>query len=81
MSVTKALEHSAFRCHRNLILKVNSQSRFHVWISADGLGQWVNSSDLEPETQVSNPAKYHDAWKAVVSAGCVRELSKDCIKT
>ncbi|EKM56591.1 uncharacterized protein PHACADRAFT_118408 [Phanerochaete carnosa HHB-10118-sp] len=51
MSVTKALEHSAFRCHRRLTLK------------------WVNSSDLEPEAQVSNPARYHDAWKAVVSAG------------
>lgn len=51
MSVTKALEHSAFRCQRRLNLK------------------WVNSSDLEPETQVTSPAKYHDAWKAVVSAG------------
>ncbi|KAJ3570560.1 hypothetical protein NP233_g4322 [Leucocoprinus birnbaumii] len=30
---------------------------------------WVESSDLEPETQVSNPAKYHDAWRAVVGAG------------
>ncbi|GJE86584.1 CTP synthase [Phanerochaete sordida] len=51
MSVTKALEHSAFRCHRKLTIK------------------WVNSSDLEPEAQVTNPARYHDAWKAVVSAG------------
>ncbi|KAI0084694.1 CTP synthase [Irpex rosettiformis] len=51
MSVVKALEHSAFRCHRKLNLK------------------WVNSSDLEPGTQVTNPARYHDAWKAVVSAG------------
>ncbi|THH01177.1 hypothetical protein EW026_g1468 [Hermanssonia centrifuga] len=51
MSVSKALEHSAFRCQRKLTLK------------------WVNSSDLEPETQVTNPAKYHDAWRAVVSAG------------
>ena len=33
--------------------------------------QWVNSSDLEPETQVTNPARYHDAWKSVVSAGYV----------
>ncbi|KAI0766297.1 CTP synthase [Irpex lacteus] len=31
--------------------------------------KWVNSSDLEPETQVTNPGRYHDAWKAVVSAG------------
>ncbi|PBK87838.1 CTP synthase [Armillaria gallica] len=30
---------------------------------------WVESSDLEPETQESNPAKYHDAWRAVVGAG------------
>ncbi|KAJ3529986.1 hypothetical protein NM688_g7776 [Phlebia brevispora] len=51
MSVTKSLEHSAFRCQRKLTLK------------------WVNSSDLEPETQVTNPARYHDAWKSVVSAG------------
>ncbi|PCH36810.1 CTP synthase [Wolfiporia cocos MD-104 SS10] len=50
MSVIKALEHSAFRCHRRLILK------------------WVDSSALEPDTQVTEPAKYHDAWKAVVSA-------------
>ncbi|EPS97403.1 hypothetical protein FOMPIDRAFT_1128596 [Fomitopsis schrenkii] len=50
MSVTKSLEHSAFRCNRRLILK------------------WVDSSDLEPETQTTNPAKYHDAWRAVVSA-------------
>ncbi|KZT10247.1 CTP synthase [Laetiporus sulphureus 93-53] len=50
MSVTKSLEHSAFRCNRRLILK------------------WVDSSDLEPETQITSPAKYHDAWKAVVSA-------------
>ncbi|CCM04006.1 uncharacterized protein FIBRA_06163 [Fibroporia radiculosa] len=51
MSVTKSLEHSAFRCNRRLISK------------------WVDSSDLEPEMQVSNPAKYHDAWRAIVSAG------------
>ncbi|XP_006463493.1 hypothetical protein AGABI2DRAFT_225328 [Agaricus bisporus var. bisporus H97] len=29
---------------------------------------WVESSDLEPEIQESNPAKYHDAWRAVVGA-------------
>ncbi|CAL1708955.1 unnamed protein product [Somion occarium] len=51
MSVTKSLEHSAFRCKRKLILK------------------WVDASDLEPETQVTSPARYHDAWGAVVSAG------------
>ncbi|EAU82860.1 CTP synthase [Coprinopsis cinerea okayama7 len=47
MSVTKALEHSAFRIHRKL---------------------WVESSDLEPDTQEANPAKYHDAWRAVVGS-------------
>ncbi|KAJ7770109.1 CTP synthase N-terminus-domain-containing protein [Mycena metata] len=51
MSVTKALEHSAFRVHRKLII------------------HWVESSDLEPEMQESSPAKYHDAWRAVVGAG------------
>ncbi|KAL5498630.1 URA7 [Sanghuangporus vaninii] len=51
MSVIKALEHSAFRCHRKLEIK------------------WVESSDLEPETQESNPVNYHDAWRAVVGAG------------
>ncbi|KAI0040349.1 CTP synthase [Auriscalpium vulgare] len=51
MSVIKALEHSAFRCQRRLIL------------------QWVESSDLEPQTQEEDPAKYHDAWRTVVGAG------------
>ncbi|KAG6856324.1 CTP synthase ura7 [Tephrocybe sp. NHM501043] len=51
MSVTKSLEHSAFRIHRKLIVN------------------WVESSDLEPETQETNPARYHDAWRAVVGAG------------
>ncbi|KIY45044.1 CTP synthase [Fistulina hepatica ATCC 64428] len=50
MSVTKALEHSAFRVHRKLII------------------EWVESSDLEPGTQEAEPAKYHDAWRAVVGA-------------
>ncbi|KAJ7314626.1 CTP synthase N-terminus-domain-containing protein, partial [Mycena albidolilacea] len=27
--------------------------------------QWVESFDLEPETQETNPAKYHDAWWSV----------------
>ncbi|KAG1837365.1 CTP synthase N-terminus-domain-containing protein [Suillus subalutaceus] len=31
--------------------------------------QWVESSDLESSTQESDPAKYHDAWRAVVGAG------------
>ncbi|KAF8067708.1 CTP synthase N-terminus-domain-containing protein [Lyophyllum atratum] len=51
MSVTKSLEHSAFRIHRKLIVN------------------WVESSDLEPDTQETNPARYHDAWRAVVGAG------------
>ncbi|EIM81978.1 CTP synthase [Stereum hirsutum FP-91666 SS1] len=50
MSVTKALEHSAFRCHQKLVL------------------QWVESSDLEPQTQETDPGKYHDAWKTIVGA-------------
>jgi len=50
-SVVKALEHSAFRVRRKLIL------------------QYVESSDLEAKTQESNPAKYHDAWRALVAAG------------
>lgn len=68
MSVTKSLEHSAFRCNRRLILKVRPDApsirllTFH---------QWVDSSDLETETQTTNPAKYHDAWRAVVSAESV----------
>lgn len=28
----------------------------------------MESSDLEPPTQVSDPAKYHDAWRSVVGA-------------
>ncbi|EIW77003.1 CTP synthase [Coniophora puteana RWD-64-598 SS2] len=31
--------------------------------------EWVDSSDLEPETQETSPVKYHDAWRAVVGAG------------
>ncbi|KAF8798888.1 CTP synthase [Phlegmacium glaucopus] len=50
MSVSKALEHSAFRIQRKLVVL------------------WVESSDLEPEVQQSSPARYHDAWKALVSA-------------
>lgn len=33
--------------------------------------QWVDSSNLEHEMQEANPAKYHEAWKTVVGAGCV----------
>jgi CTP synthase len=29
----------------------------------------VESTDLEAETKLTNPVKYHDAWRAVVSAG------------
>jgi len=50
MSVIKALEHAAFRCHRKLDIK------------------WVESSDLEPETQETHPVNYHDAWRIVVGA-------------
>ncbi|KAG6334275.1 hypothetical protein ID866_4815 [Astraeus odoratus] len=50
MSVIKALEHSAFRVHRRLVI------------------QWVESSNLEAPTLGSDPAKYHDAWRAVVGA-------------
>lgn len=30
--------------------------------------QWVDSSDLEPQTETTDPVKYHDAWRAVCSA-------------
>ncbi|EIW55508.1 CTP synthase [Trametes versicolor FP-101664 SS1] len=30
--------------------------------------KWVDASDLEPEAQHTSPAKYHDAWRDVVSA-------------
>ncbi|KAF8624934.1 hypothetical protein AX15_005631 [Amanita polypyramis BW_CC] len=29
---------------------------------------WIESSDLEPEIQEHDPARYHDAWRAVVHA-------------
>ncbi|KAF8551750.1 CTP synthase [Imleria badia] len=57
MSVIKALEHSAFRVKHELIIQARHALR------------WVESSDLEPQTQVSDPAKYHDAWRSVVGAG------------
>jgi CTP synthase len=31
--------------------------------------KWVESSDLEPDTQATEPAKYHDAWRSLVGAG------------
>lgn len=31
----------------------------------------MESSDLESETQETHPKKYHEAWRAVVSAGYV----------
>jgi CTP synthase len=30
--------------------------------------QWVDSSNLEPEMEIIDPVKYHDAWRAVCSA-------------
>lgn len=30
---------------------------------------WLESSDLEEDTQQNNPARYHDAWSSVVGAG------------
>ncbi|ORY23932.1 CTP synthase [Naematelia encephala] len=29
---------------------------------------WVDSGDLEPQAETSNPVRYHDAWRAVCSA-------------
>ena len=67
MSVIKALEHSAFRCHRKLEIKVRNNYSFRL-SNADVVSQWVESSDLEPQTLESSPVKYHDAWRAVVGA-------------
>ena len=67
MSVVKSLEHSAFRCTRKLKIQVRALG-FVINDNALNHGQWVDASDLEPDTQVTNPAKYHVAWKAVVSA-------------
>ncbi|KAF9527470.1 CTP synthase N-terminus-domain-containing protein [Crepidotus variabilis] len=50
MSVIKALEHSAFRVQRKLII------------------EWVESSNLESDTQEADPKRYHEAWSAVVGA-------------
>ena len=71
MSVTKALEHSAFRIHRKLKIEVRALSFLHYSGVAHYALQWVESSDLEETTKKSNPAKYHDAWKMVVGAGYV----------
>ncbi|KAF9900364.1 CTP synthase ura7 [Lobosporangium transversale] len=30
--------------------------------------KWIEGSDLEPETQTSNPSKYHEAWKDLCDA-------------
>ncbi|KAG1146652.1 hypothetical protein G6F37_004535 [Rhizopus arrhizus] len=30
--------------------------------------KWVDASDLEPETRIANPLKYHEAWKYVCSS-------------
>ena len=76
MSVIKALEHSAFRCRRKLeirvILFVLLRS-FTTLIMLRHL-QWVEASDLEPETQESHPVNYHDAWRIVVGAQYVSYL-------
>lgn len=37
----------------------------------DGLisvSQWVDSSDLEPDSLETSPVRYHDAWRALVGA-------------
>jgi CTP synthase len=68
MSVIKALEHSAFRCHRKLILHVCPPLCIKYCVITTLLCQWVESSDLEPEQQDADPKKYHDAWRTVVGA-------------
>ena len=68
MSVIKALEHSAFRCNRKLEIKVSGCYLVLQMILIYIFSQWVESSDLEPGTQETNPANYHDAWRAVVGA-------------
>ncbi|KAH9923309.1 CTP synthase [Amylocystis lapponica] len=72
MSVIKALEHSAFRCNRKLILKVSCPPAFQICcaptvdiISRPAVGRLVRSGTRDAGT---SPAKYHDAWRAVVSA-------------
>jgi CTP synthase len=68
MSVVKALEHSALSINRKLTVEVCG---FDHWphLLSDSLLEWVDSSDLEPEKQETEPRKYHEAWRAVVSAG------------
>jgi CTP synthase len=70
MSVVKALEHSAFRCNRKLVLQVTASSKL-VMTHRLHMQQWVDASNLQHETQDTSPAKYHEAWKTVVGAGCV----------
>ena len=69
MSVIKALEHSAFKCRRKLVLDVRPPlcgELSHIYSVT--LWQWVESSDLEPGQQDADPKKYHDAWRIVVGA-------------
>lgn len=71
-SVVKALEHSAFRVQRKLVLQVGStgaMDKLFADLILHMCLQWVESSNLETETQESNPAKYHDAWRTLVGAG------------
>jgi len=48
------------------VIKALEHSSFRVGraLSID----WVESTDLENETQEVDPKRYHGAWKAVVSA-------------
>ena len=75
MSVIKALEHSAFRCQRQLDLKVHPMMLQYDLLIHTSSFQWVESSHLEPETQDSNPVAYHDAWRTVVGAKLVQAFN------
>lgn len=69
MSVVKSLEHSAFRCNRILNLEVDISRRYLLIFPLKNITfQWVDSTDLEPETLTTSPVKYHDAWRALVAA-------------
>lgn len=68
MSVTKSLEHSAVRCGRKLILEASTVDPAGFTNSLTTYYQWIESSDLEQEMQETDPRKYHDAHKALVSA-------------
>lgn len=67
MSVVKALEHASMRCGRKLELKVRFL-RCGFDLNTDSSSQWVDSSYLEPDAELSDPVQYHDAWGAVCSA-------------